>query len=47
MPALVTYIGLLLNGSYVGQSVSVRSEIDQYSLFSELITVTVAMGKCL
>ena len=44
VPALVTSIGLLLNGSYVGRSVSVRSEVDQYSLFGELITVTVTMG---
>ena len=47
VPAVVTSIGLLLNESYIGQSLSVRSEVDQLHLFSELVNVTVTMGRCL
>ena len=27
VPAIITSIGLLLNGNYIGQSVSIRSEV--------------------
>ena len=50
VPAFVTSIGLLLNGSYIGHSVSIRSEIDHnmhLPLFSQMVTVTVSMGTCL
>ena len=45
VPSIITGISLALNGSYIGQSVSLHSEFSQLS--SELINVTVtAAGKC-
>ena len=44
VPSVITGISLTLNGNYIGQSVSIRSELAQLS--SELINVTVtAVGK--
>ena len=39
VPSVITYIGLVVKGSYIGQTVSLRSEADQ--LYSELINVTI------
>jgi hypothetical protein len=41
----ITLVGLKVDGSYVGQNVSIRSESDQ--LYSELVSVFVTMGKYL
>jgi hypothetical protein len=43
VPAVATYIGLRVNGDYVGQSISVRSEADQ--LYSELINTSITVGE--
>ena len=42
VPSVAAYIGLRVDGSYVGQNVSIRSESDQ--LYSELVNVSVTMG---
>ena len=42
VPSVATYIGLRVDGNYVGQNVSIRSESDQ--LYSELVNVSVTMG---
>ena len=39
----ITLVGLKVDGSYVGQNVSIRSESDQ--LYSELINVSVIYSK--
>ena len=39
VPSIITSIGLVVDESDVGQSVSIRSEADQ--LFSELVNVTI------
>ena len=39
VPSVITYIGLVVKGSYIGQTVSLQSEADQ--LYSELINVTI------
>ena len=39
----ITLVGLKVDGSYVGQNVSIRSESDQ--LYSELINVSVIISK--
>ena len=39
----ITLVGLKVDGSYVGQNVSIRSESDQ--LYSELINVSVIVSK--
>ena len=39
----ITLVGLKVDGSYVGQNVSIRSESDQ--LYSELINVSVIVRK--
>ena len=44
VPSVATYIGLRVDGNLFGQNVSIRSESDQ--LYSELISVSVTMGKC-
>ena len=41
--AIATYIGLRVNGNYIGQNISVRSEADQ--LYSELISTSVTVGE--
>ena len=41
--SVATLIGLRVNGDYVGQNVSVRSEADQ--LYSELISTSVTVGE--
>ena len=41
--SVATSIGLRVNGNYVGQNVSIRSEADQ--LYSELINTSVAVGE--
>ena len=42
VPSVAAYIGLRVDGNYVGQNVSIRSESDQ--LYSELVNVSVTMG---
>ena len=39
----ITLVGLKVDGNYIGQSVSIRSESDQ--LYSELINVSVTLSK--
>ena len=41
--SVATSIGLRVNGNYVGQNVSIRSEADQ--LYSELISTLVTIGE--
>ena len=41
--SVATSIGLRVDGNYVGQSISVRSEADQ--LYSELISTSVTVGE--
>ena len=41
--AVATSIGLRIDGNYVGQNISVRSEADQ--LYSELISASVTVGE--
>ena len=41
--AVATSIGLRVNGNYIGQNISVRSEADQ--LYSELISTSVTVGE--
>ena len=41
--AVATSIGLRVDGSHVGQNISVRSEADQ--LYSELISTSVTIGE--
>ena len=41
--AVATSIGLRVNGNYVGQNISVRSEADQ--LYSELISTSITVGE--
>ena len=41
----VTFIGFRVNGNYVGQNISIRSEADQ--LYSELINASVTEGELL
>ena len=43
IPAVATYIGLRVDGNYVGENISVRSEADQ--LYSELISTFVTIGE--
>ena len=43
MPSIATYIGLRVNGNYVGQNISIRSEADE--LYSELIGTLVSLGE--
>ena len=42
--AAITLVGLNVDGDYVGRSVSIRSESDQF--YSELINIPVTDGKC-
>ena len=44
VPSVATYIGLRVDGNFIGQNVSIRSESDQ--LYSEFISASVIMGKC-
>ena len=41
--AVATYIGLRVDGNYIGQNIFVRSEADQ--LYSELISTSVTVGE--
>ena len=41
--AAATYIGLRVDGNYIGKNVSVRSEADQ--VYSELISTSVTVGE--
>ena len=41
--AAATYIGLRVDGNYIGQNISVRSEADQ--MYSELISTSVTVGE--
>ena len=41
--AVATSIGLRVNGNYVGQNISVRSEADQ--LYSEFISTSITVGE--
>ena len=41
--SVATYIGLKVNGNYVGQNVSIHSEANQ--LYSELINTSVTVGE--
>ena len=41
--AVATYIGLKVDGNYIGQNISVRSEGDQ--LYSELINTSITLGE--
>ena len=41
--SVATSIGLRVNGNYIGQSISIRSEADQ--LYSELINTSVSVGE--
>ena len=43
IPAVATYIGLRVDGNYIGQNISIRSEADQ--LYSELISTSVTVGE--
>ena len=43
IPAVATYIGLRVDGNYVGENISVRSEADQ--VYSELISTFVTIGE--
>ena len=43
--AVITSVSLKVDGNYIGQNVSIRSESDQ--LYSELINVFVTVGKYL
>ena len=46
MPSVAaTSIGFRVNGNYVGQNISIRSEADQ--LYSELINVSITDGELL
>ena len=40
----ITLVGLKVDGNYVGQNVSIRSESDE--LNSEFVNVSVTVGKC-
>ena len=40
---IITLVGLEVDGNYVGQNVSIRSESDE--LNSELVNVSVTVGK--
>ena len=41
--AVATYVGLKVDGNYIGQNISVRSEGDQ--LYSELINTSITLGE--
>ena len=43
MPSIATYIGLRVDGNYVGQNMSIRSEGGE--LYSELISTLVTLGE--
>ena len=41
--AVATSIGLRVDGNYIGQNISIRSEADQ--LYSELISTSITVGE--
>ena len=43
VPSVANYIGLRVDGNYVGQNISIRSEADE--LYSELISTLVTLGE--